>query len=66
VDSARADRLFGLESVALSSRPISLAALVQSTKGWPYGVTGSWPRVRPPRLLVDPGDICPPQPGIRF
>jgi hypothetical protein len=64
VDSTRADKLFGLESVALSSRPILLAALVWPMKGWPCGVTGPWPRARPSCLLVDLGDICPPKAPI--
>jgi hypothetical protein len=60
VDSARVDGLFGLESIAFSGRPIPLVALARPTKGWPSGVTGTWPRVRPSRLLVDPEHICPP------
>jgi hypothetical protein len=61
VDSARVDGLFGLESIAFSGRPIPLVALARPTKGWPSGVTGTWPRVRPSRLLVDPEHICPQQ-----
>jgi hypothetical protein len=59
VDSTRADRLSGLESVTFCSRPVPLVALARPTKGWPCGVTGLRPHVRPFRLLVDPGDICP-------
>jgi hypothetical protein len=60
-DSAQANGLLSFESVAFSGRPIPLVALAQPTKGWPCGVTGPRPRVRPSCLLVDPGDICPPQ-----
>jgi hypothetical protein len=61
MDSARVNGLLGLESIAFSGRPIPPMALARPTKGWPCGITGSWPRVRPSLLLVDPGDICPPQ-----
>jgi hypothetical protein len=61
VDSSRVNGLFGLVSVAFSGRPIPPVALARPTKGWPCGVTGPWPRARPSRLLVDPGDIYPPQ-----
>jgi hypothetical protein len=61
LDSARFDGMHGLESVAFSGRPIPLVALARPVKGWPCGVTGPRPRARPFRLLVDPGDICPPQ-----
>jgi hypothetical protein len=59
--STRADRLSGLESITFSSRPVPLVALARPTKGWPCGVTSLRPRARPFRLLVDQGDICPPQ-----
>jgi hypothetical protein len=61
LDSARFDGLLGLESVAFSGRPIPPIALAQPTKEWPCGVSGPRPRARPFHLLVDPGDICPPQ-----
>lgn len=61
MDSTRVDRLPGLESVNFSGRPIPPVALARPTKGWPCGVTSLRPRARPFRLLVDPGDICPPQ-----
>jgi hypothetical protein len=54
VDSARVDRLFGLEFFAFSGRPIPPIALARPTKGWAYGVTDPWPRTRPSCLLVDP------------
>jgi hypothetical protein len=58
--------LFGLESFALSGRSIPQVAAARPMKGWPCGVTDPWPRARPSRLLVDPGDICPPQaPNLR-
>jgi hypothetical protein len=65
VDSVRVDGLFGLESVAFSGRPILLLALARPTKGWPCRVTGLWPHASPSRLLVDPGDICPPHAARR-
>jgi hypothetical protein len=61
LDSAWFDGLLGLESVAFSGRPIPPIALARPTKGWPCGVTSPRPRARTFRLLVDPGDIYPPQ-----
>jgi hypothetical protein len=61
LDSARFDRLLGLEFVAFLGQPIPPIALARPTKGWPCEVTGPRPRTRPFRLLVDPGDICLPQ-----
>jgi hypothetical protein len=60
-DSARADGLPGLESATFSGQPTSPVVLARPTKGWPYEVTGPRPHARPSCLLVDPGDICPPQ-----
>jgi hypothetical protein len=64
LDSARVDGLLGLDYVAFSGRPIPPVALARPTKGWPYGVTSTWPRAMPSHLLVDPGDICPHKPPI--
>jgi hypothetical protein len=61
VDSARVDGLPGLESVTFSGRPIPPVALARPMKGWSCGVTGLKPHERPSRILVDQGDICPPQ-----
>jgi hypothetical protein len=61
VDNAQIDGLPRLESVDFQIQPIPPVALARPTKGWPCGVTGPWPRVRPFCLLVDPGDIYPPQ-----
>jgi hypothetical protein len=61
LDSARVDGLSGLEFVAFSGRPISPVVVARPTQGWPCGVTGLRPRARPSRLLVDLGDISPPQ-----
>jgi hypothetical protein len=61
VDSARTDGPLELESVAFSGQPIPLAALPWPTKEWPCGLTSPRPRARPSRLLVDLGDIYPPQ-----
>jgi hypothetical protein len=61
MDSARVHRFLGLESVNFSSWPILQVVLARPTKGWPCELTGPRPRARPSCLLVDPGDICPPQ-----
>jgi hypothetical protein len=50
----------GLESIDFSDRFIPLVTFARPTKGWPCGVTGPRPHARIFRLLVDPGDICPP------
>jgi hypothetical protein len=54
------DRL-GLSLLPSQVRPIPPVALARPMKGWPCGVTGPRPRARPSHLLVDPGDIYPPQ-----
>jgi hypothetical protein len=51
----------GPESASFSGRPIPPVILTRPTKGWPCEVAGPRPRARPSCLLVDPGDICPPQ-----
>jgi hypothetical protein len=56
MDSAPVD-----ESAAFSGRPVPPVVLAWPTKGWPCEVTGPRPRARSSCLLVDPGDICPPQ-----
>jgi hypothetical protein len=64
-DSARADGMPGPESAAFSGQPIPPVVLARPMKGRPCKVTGPRPRARPSSLLVDPGDICPPQlPGV--
>jgi hypothetical protein len=60
-DIARVDELPGPESAAFSSRPTPPIVLARPTKGWSCEVTGPRPHARPSCLLVDPGDICPPQ-----
>jgi hypothetical protein len=42
-------------------RPILPAVLPWPTNGWPCETIGPRPFARPSSLLVDPGDICPPQ-----
>ena len=47
----------GLESIQSCVNPF----LHWPTKGWPYETMGLGPFARPSCLLVDPGDIYPPQ-----
>jgi hypothetical protein len=51
----------GPESASFSHRPIPPAVFSWPTKGWFSEITGLKPLARPSYLLVDPGDICPPQ-----
>jgi hypothetical protein len=56
----------GPESAHSLRRPILPAVLPWPTKGRPRESTGSKPFMRPSCLLVDPGDIRPPQaPNLR-
>jgi hypothetical protein len=59
--STRFDGPSGLKSIASLDRPIPSVVFARPTKRWPCGVIGPRPRSRIFRLLVDPGDICPPQ-----
>jgi hypothetical protein len=61
MDSAQVDGLPGPKSVAILGRPVPPVILARPTKGWPCEVTGPRARARPSCLLVDPGDIYPPQ-----
>jgi hypothetical protein len=51
----------GPESIQSCINPFRQQFLPWPTKGWPCEIMGPKPFVRPSRLLVDPGDICPPQ-----
>jgi hypothetical protein len=51
----------GPESASSSRRPIPPAVLPWPTKGWLCEIMGPKPFARPSCLLVDPGDIRPPQ-----
>jgi hypothetical protein len=55
------DELLGPETASFSRRPIPSVVLPWPTKGWSFEIIGPKPLVRPSCLLVDPGDICPPQ-----
>jgi hypothetical protein len=51
----------GLELIRPHVDPFCWKFLPWPTKGWPCKIMGLGPFVRPSYLLVDPGDICPPQ-----
>jgi hypothetical protein len=51
----------GPESASFSHRSIPPAVLPWPMKEWPCEIIGPKPFTRPSCLLVDPGDICPPQ-----
>jgi hypothetical protein len=51
----------GLESIQSCVNPFCQRFLPWPTKGWPSEVMGPKPFARPSSLLVDSGDICPPQ-----
>jgi hypothetical protein len=51
----------GPESIQSSVDPFRHQFLPWPTKGWPCEIMGPNPYARPSSLLVDPGDICPPQ-----
>jgi hypothetical protein len=51
----------GSESIQSCVIPFHQQFLPRPTKGWPCELMGPKPFVRPSSLLVDPGDICPPQ-----
>jgi hypothetical protein len=55
------DELLGLEPTSFPRQPIPSIVLPWPTKRWPSEITGLRPLARPSYLLVDPGDICPPQ-----
>jgi hypothetical protein len=51
----------GSEPIQSCVNPFRQQFLPRPTKGWPCEIMGPKPFVRPSSLLVDPGDICPPQ-----
>jgi hypothetical protein len=51
----------GLESIQSCINPLHQTFLSRPTKGWPYEILGPRPFARSFSLLVDPGDIRPPQ-----
>jgi hypothetical protein len=51
----------GLELIQSCADPFCLTFLPRPTKGWPCETTGPRLFARSSSLLVDPGDICPPQ-----
>jgi hypothetical protein len=51
----------GLELIQSCIDPFCQWFLPWPTKGWPCEITGPESFVRPSSLLVDSGDICPPQ-----
>jgi hypothetical protein len=51
----------GLELVQSCVDPLYQTFLPRPTKGWPCKTMGPRPFARSSSLLVDPGDICPPQ-----
>jgi hypothetical protein len=51
----------GLKPIQSCVNPFHQRFLSWPTKGWPCEVMGPKPSARPSSLLVDPGDICPPQ-----
>jgi hypothetical protein len=51
----------GLELIRSCADPFRQTFLPRPTKGWPCEISGPKPFVRSSSLLVDPGDICPPQ-----
>jgi hypothetical protein len=51
----------GLELIRPHVDPFGWKFLPWPTKGWPCEVMGLGPFTRPSFLLVDTGDICPPQ-----
>ena len=55
------DELLGLEPAFFPRRPIPSIVLPWPMKRWPNEITGLRPLTRPSYLLVDSGDICPPQ-----
>jgi hypothetical protein len=61
VDVAKICWPFGLELIRSCVDPLRQALLPRPTKGWPCETLGLEPFARSSNLLVDPGDICPPQ-----
>jgi hypothetical protein len=55
------NELSGLESIPSCVNPFRQRFLPWPKKGWPCKVMGPNLFARPSSLLVDPGDICPPQ-----
>jgi hypothetical protein len=51
----------GLELIQSCIDPFCQTFLPRPTKGWPCETMGPSPFTRSSSLLVDPGDICPPQ-----
>jgi hypothetical protein len=51
----------GLELIRSCADPLRQTFLPRPTKGWPCEISGPRPFARSSSLLVDPGDICPPQ-----
>jgi hypothetical protein len=51
----------GLELIQSCADPFCQTFLPWPTKGWPCEIMVLRPFARPSCLLVDPGDICPPQ-----
>jgi hypothetical protein len=51
----------GLESIQPCINPLHQTFLLRPTKGWPCEILGPRPFARSFSLLVDPGDIRPPQ-----
>jgi hypothetical protein len=51
----------GLELIQSCADPFCQTFLPRPTKGWPCETMGPRPFARSSSLLVDPGDICPPQ-----
>jgi hypothetical protein len=52
-----------LELIRSCVDPLRQASLPRPTKGWPCETSGPEPFAMSSNLLVDPGDICPPQRG---
>jgi hypothetical protein len=51
----------GLELIRSCADPLHQVFLSKPTKGWPCKISGPKPFARSSSLLVDPGNICPPQ-----
>jgi hypothetical protein len=54
----------GLELIRSCADPLRQTFLPRPTKGWPCEISGPKPFARSSSLLVDPGDIRPPQPPL--
>jgi hypothetical protein len=51
----------GLELIQSCVDPLRQTFLPRPTKGWPCETSGPKPFARSSSLLMDSGDICPPQ-----